>query len=228
MFDTTGSHSFRDRAGRSTRATEVERRTPGSRFQRRPSQSEDERERALLAAATTAAQRGDDDALRWLYLRYKDNVYGYVCSIVCDEHEAEDVTQQVFARLLLVLDRYEQRPDVSFTAWLLRLARNAAIDHVRQRRDTVPHEDQETRAAGTANADVIDLQEALATLPNEQRHVLVLRHVVGLSPGEIADHLGKTESSIHGLHHRGRHALRRELTRMGLAPMARRQAEQCA
>jgi RNA polymerase sigma-70 factor (ECF subfamily) len=228
MFDDDDAPSFRQPTGRFRRTAEVERRTPGSRFHRRPSEVEDERERELLAAATIAAQRGDEEALRWLYLRYKDNVYGYVCSIVCDEHEAEDVTQHVFARLLLVIDRYEQRPDVSFTAWLLRLARNSAIDHLRRQRDTVPHEDQEHRAAATGAADALDVQEALAVLPDDQRNVIVLRHVVGMSPGEIADHLGKTESSVHGLHNRGRRALRRELTRMGLAPMSRRPLDQCA
>ena len=73
------------------------------------------------------------DALRFLYLRYADNVYGYVCSIVRDEHEAEDVTQQIFAKLLTTLDRYEPR-QVPFSAWILRVAHNAAIDHVRARR----------------------------------------------------------------------------------------------
>jgi RNA polymerase sigma-70 factor (ECF subfamily) len=46
-----------------------------------------------------------------------------------------------------------------------------------------------------------------------------LRHVVGLTPGEIADRLGRSESSIHGLHHRGRRALQRELTRLDATPL---------
>ena len=48
--------------------------------------------------------------------------------------------------------------------------------------------------------------------------MIVLRHVVGLSPGEIAGRLGKTEPSIHGLHHRGRGALRAVLTERDCAP----------
>jgi RNA polymerase sigma-70 factor (ECF subfamily) len=63
-----------------------------------------------------------------------------------------------------------------------------------------------------------DLHAALASLPEEQRDVMVMRHVIGLSPPEIAEQMGRSESSIHGLHHRGRRALRQELTRLGSAP----------
>jgi len=51
--------------------------------------------------AVARAQRGDREALRYLYARYADNVYSYVSSIVRDHYEAEDVTQQVFAKLSL-------------------------------------------------------------------------------------------------------------------------------
>jgi len=64
-----------------------------------------------------------------------------------------------------------------------------------------------------------DLRQALETLPGEQREVLILRHIVGLSPVEIADVLGKTESSVHGLHHRGRLSLKTALQDLGAAPV---------
>src|SRR5215212_2017156 len=72
------------------------------------------------------AKQGDSDAIRYLYLRFADNVYGYARSIVRDEHEAEDVTQQVFARLMGSIERYEQR-SVPFSSWLLRITHNMAI-----------------------------------------------------------------------------------------------------
>jgi RNA polymerase sigma-70 factor (ECF subfamily) len=65
------------------------------------------------------------------------------------------------------------------------------------------------------------LQQALETLPEDQREVVVLRHLAGLSPGEIAHRMGRTEASIHGLHHRARVALRRELSRAECAPTTR-------
>ena len=126
--------------------------------------------------------------------------------------EAEDVTQHVFTKLLTALPKYEQR-NVPFAAWILRVARNVAVDHMRLRR-AIPCEEVRELEPGVNVTDEqsLTLREALATLPEDQRQVIVLRHLVGLSPGEIADELGKTEPSIHGLHHRGRRALQAELT----------------
>jgi len=172
--------------------------------------------------AVLAAKSGDMEAVRFLYLRYKDNVYGYVLSIVREPHEAEDVTQQVFMKLMLAIHKYEPR-SVPFTAWILRVARNIAIDHLRQRR-AVPCEEvfERTRQTDETSRECRwGLEVALETLPEDQRDVVVLRHLVGLTPGEIADRMGRTESSVHGLHHRGRLALRRELTDMECAPTAR-------
>ena len=120
-------------------------------------------------------------------MRYSHNVYGYVRSIVHDDHEAEDVTQHVFAKLMTVLVKYDER-GVPFFGWLLRLAHNAAIDHLRSRRATPAEE--VFGADERDDDDAIDrshlLHDALAALPDEQRSVVVLRHVVGLTPGEIA------------------------------------------
>ena len=83
--------------------------------------------------AVVRAKQGDREALRYLYVHYADHVYGYVASIVRDDHEAEDVTQHVFAKLMTALPKYEPR-EVPFSAWILRVARNVAVDHMRQRR----------------------------------------------------------------------------------------------
>jgi RNA polymerase sigma-70 factor (ECF subfamily) len=172
-----------------------------------------------VARAVARAKEGDRDAIRFLYVRYADNVYGYVRSIVRDDHEAEDVTQHVFAKLMTVIAKYEQRA-VPFSAWILRVARNVAVDHMRRSRampcEEVRGLDEPADDVGIERLDC--LSDALDALPEEQRNVLVLRHLVGLSPGEIAVRLGKSEASIHGLHHRGRRTLQRELGGMGLAP----------
>jgi RNA polymerase sigma-70 factor, ECF subfamily len=174
----------------------------------------------VLSLAVARAKEGDREALRFIYLRYADNVYGYVRSIVRDEYEAEDVTQHVFAKLMTVIGKYEER-QVPFAAWILRVARNVALDHMRQRRaipcEEVRELDPTDRYDGTPQTS-LTLREALAELPEDQREVIVLRHVVGLSPGEIATKMGKTEPSIHGLHHRGRGALRSALTARSCAP----------
>src|SRR5579863_10458818 len=99
---------------------------------RRVARESDASARDTRRAITRAAQ-GDADALRDLYVRYADNVYSYVATILRDHHEAEDVTQQVFAKLMRAIARYEDR-GAPFLSWLLRLARNAAIDQLRARR----------------------------------------------------------------------------------------------
>jgi RNA polymerase sigma-70 factor (ECF subfamily) len=169
--------------------------------------------------AVARAKEGDHDAIRFLYVSYSNNVYGYVRSIVHDDHEAEDITQHVFAKLMTKIVRYDDR-GVPFFAWLLRLARNVAIDHLRANR-LMPTEtvlDPDSNSVSDLDRPVT-IRAALATLPNEQREVVFLRHVVGLKPGEIADRMGRSEGSIHGLHHRGRRALQRELERLDSTPL---------
>ena len=189
-----------------------------SGFHRRATLEEDDGT-SLLSRAIAAARDGDSDALRYLYVRFADNIYGYVCSIIRDEHEAEDLTQQLFARLPEILPKYEAR-EVPFSAWILRVARNLALDHLRQRR-AVPCEQIRGADEGfdeTARERWRCLQAALSLLPNDQREVLVMRHILGMSPGEIARALGRSEASIHGLHHRGRGAMQRALTELEAAP----------
>jgi RNA polymerase sigma-70 factor (ECF subfamily) len=169
--------------------------------------------------AIARAKEGDRDALRLLYVRYSDNIYGYVRSIVRDEKEAEDLTQHVFLKLITAICKYDDR-GVPFSAWLLRLARNAALDHLRRRRATPAEEVYGADAHFDADAldSARDLHTALDSLPEEQRSVVVMRHVIGLTPPEIALRMGRSESSIHGLHHRGRRALQQELRRLDSAP----------
>ena len=172
--------------------------------------------------AVARAKRGDPDALRYLYVSYSDNVYGYVRSIVHDEHEAEDITQHVFAKLMTRLGKYDDR-GLPFLAWLLALARNAAIDHMRVNRLTPVATVIDPRASASGDFDRAQtVWAALEVLPPAQREVVVLRHVAGFSPGEIADRMGRTTGSVDGLHHRGRRALQRELERLEAMPVTRR------
>ncbi len=170
-------------------------------------------------AAIALAQQDDELGFRYLYLHYADNVYSYVRTILHDDHEAEDVTQQVFTTLLTRIQDYEER-GVPFSAWLLRIARNAAIDHLRRSRAVLAEEvrgtEHETDEIGQDRR--WSLTAALKNLPEDQRQVVILRHLIGLSPPEIAERMGKTESAVHALHHRGRRKLRGHLVAAGSAP----------
>jgi RNA polymerase sigma-70 factor, ECF subfamily len=174
----------------------------------------------LVRRAVVALKQGDRSALHYLYVRYADDVCGFVKSIVRDEHEAEDITHNVFAKLITAIHRYEPR-EVPFAAWILRVSRNAALDHLRARRQ-IPFEEVRTTDEGHEHLGFDrsqSLREAFHRLPQDQREVLVLRHIAGLSPSEIAERIGKTESSVHGLHHRGRGALQAALRELDAAPV---------
>ena len=181
------------------------------------------RDQELVDRAVAEAKRGDQEGIRFIYATYSRDVFRFVRSIVGDEHEAEDVTQAVFLKLMRVIGKY-RRGTVPFTAWLMRVARNAAIDHLRERRP-VPCEEIHGRSTVDAIDDnlqrLIEFKDAVSGLQDEQREVVLLRHVHGLAPGEIASRLGKSEGAIHGLHHRGRRAVQARLRERGMTPVTR-------
>jgi RNA polymerase sigma-70 factor (ECF subfamily) len=210
--------------GIQARADELASVRPNGRFRSVTTMDDSPQGDSIVGRAVARAKEGDREAVRFLYVRYADNVYGYVRSIVRDDYEAEDVTQHVFAKLMTVIGKYEERR-VPFSAWILRVARNVALDHVRQRRAIPCEEVRELNYQPPRHDDAqqtsIGLREALESLPEDQREVIVLRHVVGLTPGEIAGRMGKSEPSVHGLHHRGRGTLRSALQERDCAPAVR-------
>jgi len=195
--------------------------SPSRGFTSRTTLDESPETRSRTRAAVDDAKQGDREGVRFLYVTYSQNVYGYVRSIVRDDHEAEDITQHVFAKLMTTIGKYDDR-GVPFFAWLLRLARNVAIDYKRSNRLTPIETLVEPDASCGADIDRAHvLRSAFASLPDEQRRVVFLRHVMGLTPVEIAGCMGRTEGSVHGLHHRGRRALQHELRRLEYGPSTR-------
>jgi RNA polymerase sigma-70 factor (ECF subfamily) len=216
MDSITASHHAVRREADNLQATDGHRR-----FRRRRYAAQSMGDEKIVAHAVARAREGDEDGIRLLYLRYADRVYSHVCTIVHDEHAAEDVTQTVFARLERKLQHYEPRV-VPFGAWITRVAHNAAIDHIRAQRQ-IPCEvvrDPETMLEDLGRERLESLRAALATLPVDQREVLVLRFVLGLSSAEIAARIGRSENAVNALQHRGRRKLQAELVRLEAAPAA--------
>ena len=179
----------------------------------------------LARRAAVRARAGDKEALRFLYLRYSDAVFTYLCSLLGDEHAAEDLTQTVFSRLAMRLQRYREG-EAPLGMWIRRVAHNLAIDHLRAQR-LVPSD--EIHDPGASFEDVAPerreaLCEALRTIPEDQREVLVLRLVVGMSASEVGERLGRSEPAVHALQHKGRRQLRNELVRLNAAPTVRQAA----
>src|SRR3954452_246658 len=176
----------------------------------------------LVRRATDRARAGDEGALRFLHRRSSPAVFSYVRSMLGDVHAAEDVTQTVFARLAMRLQRYKSG-EAPFGTWIARVAHNAAIDHVRAQR-LVPCEEVHHPAAAheDESPERLDtLRQALKTLPEDQREVVVLRLVVGMSASEVGERIGRSAPAGHALQHKGRRQLRNELIRLDAAPTVR-------
>ena len=108
-----------------------------SQARQRPTECKQQRggpgDNRRIREAVERGKSGDMEALHFLYVRFSSDVLNYVKSFVKDHHEAEDITQNVFLKLTKALKKYEAR-EVPFAAWILRVARNAALDHLRARR----------------------------------------------------------------------------------------------
>jgi RNA polymerase sigma-70 factor (ECF subfamily) len=187
---------------------------------------DDDAEQRRTAVALRKVLDGDPDGLSYLYTRYSGPVYSYVCSIVRDRDDAADITQQVFLKLMTAFPQYDVRR-ARFAAWILRVARNAAIDWLRESRGAVsaPEAIDIGREDPAPRNDREVLRHALADLTDGQRKVLFLREHVGLPAGEVAQRLGKREGAVHTMHHRARVAARRRLLEMDVMPATGRSPE---
>ncbi len=150
--------------------------------------------------------RRDPAAFKPLYLQYFPRIYRYCLRRVSVPQEAEDLTSQIFTRALTHLNSYRGG---SFAAWLFRIAHNATVNHLRDRRSMVPLEAADERGQGDdALERLIDAEERqrvaslIAALPTEQRELIALRISGELSTREIAQVLGKSETAVRVAIHR--------------------------
>lgn len=172
----------------------------------------------VTAAVIKQAQSGDTTALTVLYEHYRPDVYQYLYYRMGRPQLAEDLTTEVFIRVIEHLPRYQQRR-VAFRAWLLQIARNLAIDHMRKMnvRDHIDLDDEmpadvdgpETAVDLTLTGD--HLKNALRRLTADQCDVIVLRFVAEMPINEVARMLNKSESAIKALQARGLEALQKIL-----------------
>lgn len=160
------------------------------------------------------AQRGDKMAIGMLYNHYVQAIYKYVRYRVDTDTVAEDITSDVFLRMVRELPRYTYT-GAPFSAWLYRIAYNRITDTYRRQRYDIPEElpeelpgDAEDPLEVMALAeDQAQLRRAMQTLSEDYQHVLILRFVNDISHNEVADIMGKTEAAARVLQHRALKAL---------------------
>lgn len=179
----------------------------------------DEAEPSLVARAV----KRDPDAFGQLYNLYFERVYRYARLRLGNPVEAEDVAAAVFLSAWRTIDRFRPKHDASFAGWLFRLAHNALVDRYRRMKPMVSLDagldealaEQITTSPEAAfewRLTLVELQQALQQLTEEQREVVLLRFVEGLSAREVGDIMGKHEGTVRGMQFRAMEALRRALT----------------
>ena len=162
-------------------------------------------------ATVDRAREGDQQALADLYDWFMPRVYRYVVARVGNTHEAEDLTEEVFLKLLGAIGDFRWK-DVPFSSWVFRIAHNCVATHFRRSAQRggptaeIPLDLADGRHdVAHAIEERITLEEvraAAALLPDAQREVIALRFAVGLSIADTAKALGKREGNIKALQHK--------------------------
>ena len=187
-------------------------------------------------ALVRSAQEGDSASFAALYEHFFDRIFRYVSFRTGNAVEAEDITGEVFVKMLQSIRSFQWR-GVPFSSWLYRIAHNLVVDHFRKtsRKKTVPL-DTTIGIVGSSSSDLdgyvemkltmAHVREAMGGLTNLQREVISLRFAAGLSVTETAKAVGKKENAVKALQHSGLKKLRRLLGGVqGVGPVATRQLE---
>lgn len=163
-----------------------------------------------------AARTGDESALSELYTLYFPRVYRYILARTGSTYDAEDLTEEVFMRVLEAIERFQWR-DVPFSAWVFRIAHNAVISQRRKdgtRGRSAPLSD--VLAIDSQGPDELvenrlalnQIMEAAEQLPEAQRQVIALRFSAALSVAETAAAMGKGEGNVKVIQHKAISKLR--------------------
>ena len=158
-------------------------------------------------ASVRAAQRGSASGIEALFRLHWPRAYRAAFLIVHDSGAAEDIAQESFLAAVRNLDRFDRRRP--FGPWLHRIVVNRAIDWTRARAlrgetellDIVAGPEQPASLDGSVLA-------ALAALPPEHRAVIVLRHLLEYTPGEISELLGLPRGTVNSRLRRGLDSLK--------------------
>ncbi|MDW5598060.1 RNA polymerase sigma factor [Conexibacter stalactiti] len=164
-------------------------------------------------ALVAGALAGEQAALDALFQRHWPAAYRVALLIVHDHAAAEDVAQEAFVAAVRRLERFDRRRP--FAPWLMKIAANRAIDWTRSRgrrqEVSAPEPRDDGAVAPLARNCSEELLSALAALAPEQRAVVVLRHLLEWTPGEIARALELPRGTVNSRLRRGLDALRRAL-----------------
>ena len=157
-----------------------------------------------------AAKAGDQAALSELYQTYFPRLYRYILARTGNTYDAEDLTEEVFMRVLEAIKRFEHRK-APFSAWLFRIAHNAVISQRRketargrssQLNDGMPVDSAGPEELVERRVALNEVMQAAKNLPDAQRQVISLRFAAGLTVAETARAMGKGEGNVKVIQHK--------------------------
>ena len=163
-------------------------------------------------------QTGNEEAFEMLLLRHKSRIYTAIYLIVKDRYIAEDLLQETFIKVVNMIKSGRYNEEGKFLPWLSRVAHNLAIDHFRRKKrypeivledgsrvfNSLDFAEESYESAQMQRETKSRLRDLIKELPEEQKHVLIMRHYLQMSFQEIAD---RTEVSINTALGRMRYAL---------------------
>jgi RNA polymerase sigma-70 factor, ECF subfamily len=173
-----------------------------------------------------AVQQGNSEAAGLLYERYVLGIYRYLAYRINDPVAAEDLTSEVFFIMVraLLKNQFVMGPSaspLSFRAWLFQIARNLSIDFFRRSAahplsridEEMPSDLERPEKAMERDLTRQELSQAFEQLGDDQRDVILLRFIEGMSVAEVAAALHKSEDAVKGLQRRALMAMRETMTR---------------
>ena len=157
------------------------------------------------------------EAIGILYDRHHERIFRYLWMRSSSFQQAEDLTGEVFTRMVASLPRYQER-DLPFQAWLYRIAHNLLVDQYRKTNNgqlvsldeikDVTVEEHDLASSVEDRLLVDEVRRAIERLDAHQKDVIVLRFLIGLPISEVAVILDRTIPTIKALQHRGLRELR--------------------
>lgn len=173
------------------------------------------------------ALKGDQRAFAEIVELYKDKIFHLGYRMLSNRHEAEDVVQETFLRVYKNLDRYDQKQ--KFSTWIYRIGTNLCIDRLRKRKPTYSLDAELNDQDGTDGYALLPgdertpeseyllsetqqlIHQAIDSLPDKYKTVMVLRYLQELSLQEISEVMDMPVTTIKTRVHRGREFLRKKL-----------------
>jgi RNA polymerase sigma-70 factor (ECF subfamily) len=167
------------------------------------------------------AQQSDEEAVTLLYERYADSIYEYIYFRVESSEVAEDLTSEVFLRMVRGLRSYQDR-GLPFKAWLYRIAANLIVDHYRHKNkhpvmpihDRYESDDPNPFDQVLEDQEQLDMQLALKSLPTQYQDLLILHFVEDLPYPEIVKIMNKSAAALRAMQYRALKSLAQQLQKI--------------